>query len=904
MPFFMWLNPYILLFGLGLRLAGASGDDHGDDHGEDDHDTDHGGENAHIIDSIMCMFLASLLCMVVTSWLFTQTQCTKRCRKRFPVPYTLAIFWVGFILAILFDEEPDDAHDDGEVFVRLHAFGHHAFRQTQSMNPHIIILVILPPLIYESASDMNYHVFKKIMLQAGILAFPGMIMSLLLTGMWCKITFGHKWSMPISFLLGAIVSATDPVAVVGALHELGAPAKLASLIDGESLLNDGSAMVAFFVFLALATGEEFTIGDGLLLSLRLALGGLAWGWFTYQLASTTIHHTVDDWKIEVSTIVLGVYGTFVLAEVSLGVSGIISVVMFGIYMSRRGKYAISPHAEPVLHHIMSGLAAFSETAIFFLAGVVSWNACKEAKPGRKEWLNLIGLYVILHFIRAFVILFWLKPMNLFGGAAYKLSLKECFIMTWGGLRGAVGLALGMIVVEHVEHTDGGSLDVEGAHLVNFYVTGIVILTMSINGISCIMVYHQLKIYETNPFRQKMVSKVTRDIEKKMDEHMRSAEFKGDWMYGKADLVAIKELLLDFSGVQVNDNNELEGLPQMPNVYSLIIGEFTWTSLLPTLMPTVVADEPSGSPDSGMSAQRDDVTDRQVTSAANEAILDKESELKESEIADTAFAYLRECYLTEYEDKSMDDDAVYVAMEALESAVDSMAKPTGGAASKSTTMAAAFVYELKRLGEVLPYKQLREARVKMQGVYILGIYARYYVFKDSYLIFEVLNGFIRAHEDLLAQMKKDGRVTNADALLTLPIELARAQYTHWSKEFPTVARIHRMIVTTRRLLVEKEEIIARMHKSGLLISGDVENMRACLKQVFAMVQALRFSFVVSNNHGKPWGRVRKNAAGDFEIVTPRPFEGENEAASAGTGEKTRVRTESTAKIAPEEVVQPV
>ena len=102
---------------------------------------------------------------------------------------------------------------------------------------------------------------------------------------------------------------------------------------------------------------------------------------------------------------------------------------------------------------------------------------------------------------------------------------------------------------------------------------------------------------------------------------------------------------------------------MPNVYSLIIGEFTWTSLLPTLSPTVVADEPSGSPDSGMPAQRDDVTDRQVTSAANEAILDKESELKESEIADTAFAHLRECYLTEYEDKSMDDDAVYVAMEA-------------------------------------------------------------------------------------------------------------------------------------------------------------------------------------------------------------------------------------------------
>ena len=199
--------------------------------------------------------------------------------------------------------------------------------------------------------------------------------------MWCKITFGHKWSMPIFCWC---YRARDPVAVVGALHELGAPAKLASLIDGESLLNDGSAMVAFFVFLALATGEEFTIGDGLLLSLRLALGGLAWGWFTYQLASTTIHHTVDDWKIEVSTIVLGVYGTFVLAEVSLGVSGIISVVMFGIYMSRRGKYAISPHAEPVLHHIMSGLAAFSETANLLprWRGIVERLQGSQTRPER------------------------------------------------------------------------------------------------------------------------------------------------------------------------------------------------------------------------------------------------------------------------------------------------------------------------------------------------------------------------------------------------------------------------------------------------------------------------------------------------------------------------------------------
>ena len=119
---------------------------------------------------------------------------------------------------------------------------------------------MLPPPIYSSASHMNYHVFNKVQNQAILLAFPGMIASLFLTGILCRFTLaefgGYAWNWEVCFLFGAIVSATDPVAVVAALEELGAPEKLSSVIDGESLLNDGSAMVAFNIFLELAKGKE------------------------------------------------------------------------------------------------------------------------------------------------------------------------------------------------------------------------------------------------------------------------------------------------------------------------------------------------------------------------------------------------------------------------------------------------------------------------------------------------------------------------------------------------------------------------------------------------------------------------------------------------------------------------
>jgi NhaP-type Na+/H+ or K+/H+ antiporter len=116
-----------------------------------------------------------------------------------------------------------------------------------AMDPHLMLYVFLPPLIFESAFSMNFHMFSKTFWKCLILAGPGLIFCVGLLGAGLKLWLYKDETWETCFLLGAILSATDPVAVVALLKDLGASKKLGTLIEGESLLNDGTAMVVFLV---------------------------------------------------------------------------------------------------------------------------------------------------------------------------------------------------------------------------------------------------------------------------------------------------------------------------------------------------------------------------------------------------------------------------------------------------------------------------------------------------------------------------------------------------------------------------------------------------------------------------------------------------------------------------------
>jgi NhaP-type Na+/H+ or K+/H+ antiporter len=172
-------------------------------------------------------------------------------------------------------------------------------------------------------------------------------------------------------LYGSIISATDPVAVVCLLKELGASRRLATLIEGESLLNDGTAMVVFLVLLAIAEGEEASIGGIIAQFIRLALGGPAIGLIAGVVVSFMLSRIHNNFVLEVNTTIFASYLLFFLTEnTEIHVSGILAIVAFGLYMSNIGKTRISTESEHAVHHVWGFIGFVAETVIFILTGLI------------------------------------------------------------------------------------------------------------------------------------------------------------------------------------------------------------------------------------------------------------------------------------------------------------------------------------------------------------------------------------------------------------------------------------------------------------------------------------------------------------------------------------------------------
>lgn len=210
-------------------------------------------------------------------------------------------------------------------------------------------------------------------------------------------------------MYGSIISATDPVAVVCLLKELGASRRLATLIEGESLLNDGTAMVVFLVLLAIAEGEEASIGGIIAQFIRLALGGPAIGLIAGVVVSFMLSRIHNNFVLEVNTTIFASYLLFFLSEnTEIMVSGILAIVAFGLYMSNIGKTRISSESEHAVHHVWGFIGFLAETVIFILTGLImGQRAAQDNFITPLDYVKMLGSYAILHIIRFVCILvFW------------------------------------------------------------------------------------------------------------------------------------------------------------------------------------------------------------------------------------------------------------------------------------------------------------------------------------------------------------------------------------------------------------------------------------------------------------------------------------------------------------------
>lgn len=238
----------------------------------------------------------------------------------------------------------------------------------------------------------------------------------------------EKFPFVAALLYGAIISATDPVAVVALLKELGAPKQLSTLIEGESLLNDGTAMVAFYILLNIVEGESPSFMGMLVKFCRLSGGGPLLGIITGIITTFFIHLIHNNFVLEINLTIVSCYIMFYIAEFTdLAVSGILALVALGLYMSYTGKTYISTSSSHALHHVWGYIGFCAETIIFILSGVIIGSRIfleqlfqETSNITSYDFAKVFMAYIMLHFIRFVCIMcFWPCLKNMGYGLSFK-----------------------------------------------------------------------------------------------------------------------------------------------------------------------------------------------------------------------------------------------------------------------------------------------------------------------------------------------------------------------------------------------------------------------------------------------------------------------------------------------------
>ena len=410
---------------------------------------------------------------------------TRHFLQRIPLPFTVLLLLIGLAMGALNRAYgPHGGQYEGEHAAHVEGLWG-KFVDTLSgaitwggnLDGHLILYVFLPILIFEAGFALDVHTFKKSFFNAFYLAGPGIVTATVMTGVafWGLIQiFGgdggvlSEWNSEAgafiwlsSMLFGAVVSATDPVAVVALLKELGASKKLGTLIEGESLLNDGTAIVAFVLLIGVVTGAEVFTGTGDFIGTAAigfgkigAAGGLI-GVFLGLIAILWVRKVFNDPMIEITVVLVTSYAVFFICEHFFHVSGVLGLVALGIVMAGIGRTRISPEVEHFMHEFWELIAFVANVIIFIVVGVV---IAQNANPTGMDFLILGLVYVGIHLVRAINMGTFYPLMKKTG---YGLPGKDAIVVWWGALRGAIGLALALVVyTEHFRYEftveNGGS----------------------------------------------------------------------------------------------------------------------------------------------------------------------------------------------------------------------------------------------------------------------------------------------------------------------------------------------------------------------------------------------------------------------------------------------------------------
>ncbi|MEL7242530.1 MAG: Na+/H+ antiporter [Cyanobacteria bacterium J06643_5] len=383
------------------------------------------------------------------------------------IPYTLLLVIAGLGLAF--------------VDVRL-----------VNLSPELILAIFLPPLLFEAAWNLKWSNLKRDFFPITLYAVVGVVISIVGVALGLNQVAGLP--LTTALLVGASLSATDPVSVTALFRELGVDKRLTTLMEGESLFNDGMAVVAFSFLVALPLGtaklgvQEVILELISVVGIGLAVGGLIGFGISY------LTQRFDLPLVEQSLTLVSAYGTYIIAE-EFGGSGVIGVVVCGLILGNFGsRIGMNPRTRVIVSEFWEFVAFFVNSIVFLLIGD------QIRFSNLADNLLIIGVTIVGMVVSRLISVY---ALGFFSNTVVKseISLPQQTILWWGGLRGSVSIALALSVPTILGN--------EREDLIST-VFGVVLFTLLVQGLTTKPLLKKLDLLGDQPLRQEYMKLVARE----------------------------------------------------------------------------------------------------------------------------------------------------------------------------------------------------------------------------------------------------------------------------------------------------------------------------------------------------------------------------------------------------------
>jgi CPA1 family monovalent cation:H+ antiporter len=373
--------------------------------------------------------------------------------RRLRIPYTVGLVLIGLALSLL-----------GTNRIQL--------------SPQIILALLVPPLIFEAAFHLRWEALRRDFWLILLFAIPGVILTTFFVG--GVVAWGTGLTIQAALVFGALVSATDPVAVVALFRRLGVPRRLQVLLEGESLFNDGTAIVMFNLMIAIALAGRFSLVSSVRDFITVSGGGVLIGIALGMLASQLIAR-IRDPLVETTLTTVLAFGSYLVAEY-FHVSGVLAVAAAGITNGNTGPSGMSATTRLVVFNFWEYAAFIANSFVFLLIGLTFDLDVMVA-----NWQAII--WAILAALAA-------RAVSIYGFSFFSSDIPRRWkhVLAWGGLRGAITLALALSLPET------GVLG-EARGTLQAMAFGVVLFTLLAQGSSTNWLVNRLSLIQRSQYQE-------------------------------------------------------------------------------------------------------------------------------------------------------------------------------------------------------------------------------------------------------------------------------------------------------------------------------------------------------------------------------------------------------------------